>query len=282
MCYADDTQVYVSFKPCDLHVAISQVEKCVKEIKQWSVANGLKLNDEKTEILHLSSRFRRRMQFPVIKIDDTSIVPSRNARNLGVIFDENMILNKFVLAKCKSASFALCKLGRIRQVLDAKTTKKLVQALVTCHLDYCNSLLFNLPDSQLNKLQVIQNSAARLITRTKKHSHITPVLKRLHWLPIQSRVMFKVLLLTYQCLHAMAPKYLSECLMKYIPSRNLRSAQKDLLQCPSIQTRFYGERSFAHAAPSLWNIIPSYLKNSSTTAKFKSNLKTYLFKKYFE
>ena len=82
MCYADDTQVYVSFKPCDLHVAISQVEKCVKEIKQWSVANGLKLNDEKTEILHLSSRFRRRMQFPVIKIDDTSSVPSRNARNL--------------------------------------------------------------------------------------------------------------------------------------------------------------------------------------------------------
>ena len=146
-----------------------------------------------------------------------------------------------------------------------------------CHLDYSNGLLYNMPDSQLNKLQVIQNSAARLITRTKKYSHITPVLKQLHWLPIQSRVMFKVLLLTYQCLHAMAPQYLSECFVKYAPPRNLRSAQKDLLACPIIQTKFYGERSFAHAAPSLWNTIPSYLKNSSTTPKFKSTLKTYLF-----
>ena len=191
-------------------------------------------------------------------------------------------MNSFVSAKCKAASFALCKLGRVRQYLDAKTTKKLVQALVTCHLDYCNSLLFNMPDSQLNRLQVIQNSAARLITRTKKQSHITPVLKQLHWLPVQSHLMFKVLLLTFQCLHAMAPKYLRECLIRYVPSRNLRSTEKDLLHCPSIQTKFYGERSFAHAAPSLWNIIPSYLKNSSTTSKFKSTLKTYLFKKYFD
>ena len=147
---------------------------------------------------------------------------------------------------------------------------------------YYNSLLYNMPDSQLNKLQAIQNSAARLISRTKKHSHITPVLEHLHWLPIQSRIMFKVLLLTYQCLHAMAPQCLSECLVKYALSRNLRSAQKDLLTFPTTQTKCYRERSFSHAAHSLWNIIPSCVKNASTTHKFKSTLKTHLFKKYFE
>ena len=103
--------------------------------------------------------------------------------------------------KCKSASFQLHRLGKIRQYLDTSTAKKLVQALVLCHLDYCNSLLYNMPDSQLGKLQIIKNSAARLITGTKKYSPITPVLQQLHWLPVKSRISFKILLLTFQCLH---------------------------------------------------------------------------------
>ena len=139
-----------------------------------------------------------------------------------------------------------------------------------------------MPETQIRKLQVIQNSAARLITRSKKRARITPILKRLHWLPVQSRLIFKILLLTYKCLHSTAPNYLCETLEKYLPPRNLRSAQKDLLRCPNVHTQFYGERSFAHAAPSLWNTIPSHLKNSSTVPKFKSSLKTYLFQKHFK
>ena len=100
-------------------------------------------------------------------------------------------------------------------------------------------------------------------------------------IPILSRVIFKILLLTYQCLHSMAPDYLSESLVKYAPSRNLRSAQKNLLQCPVITTKFYGERCFAHAAPTLWNNIPGYVKEASTVLKFKNLLKTFLFKRVF-
>ena len=225
MCYADDTQIYISFKPCDLQDAICKVESCVKEIQEWSIINGLKLNDQKTEILHLSSRFRRRIQLPIVRIDNTPIVPNSTARNLGVIFDQHMEMDKFVSTKCQSASFALHKLGMVRTFLDLKTTKKLVHALVMCHVDYCNSLLYNMPDSQLNRLQVIQNSAARLITRTKKYTHITPVLKQLHWLPVKSRITFKIILITFQCLNSMAPDYLNDSLTKYTPSRNLRSAK---------------------------------------------------------
>ena len=86
------------------------------------------------------------------------------------------------------------------------------------------------------KLQLTQNSAARLITGTKKYSPITPVLQQLHWLPVKSRISFKILLLTFQCLHNMAPSYLhvhvQELLNKYTPTRNLRSSQKNLLECP--------------------------------------------------
>ena len=136
----------------------------------------------------------------------------------------------FVSLKCKSASFQLHRLGKIRQYLDTTTAKKLVQALVLCHLDYCNNILYNMPDSQLGKLQLIQNSAARLITGTKKYSPITPVLQQLHWLPVKSRISFKILLLTFQCLHNMAPLYLQELLNKYTPAINLRSSQKNLLE----------------------------------------------------
>ena len=117
--------------------------------------------------------------------------PTDKVKNLGVIFDQNMIMDKFVSQKCKTASFALYKIGKIRQFLDTETIKNLVQALVLCHLDYCNSLLFNMPDSQISKLQLIQNSAARLITGCRKFSHITPVLYQLHWLPVQVRINFK-------------------------------------------------------------------------------------------
>ena len=94
--------------------------------------------------------------------------PTDKVKNLGVIFDQNMIMDKFVSQKCITASFALYKIGKKRQFLDTKTIKNLVQALVLCHLDYCNSLLFNMPDSQISKLQLIQNSAARPITGCRK------------------------------------------------------------------------------------------------------------------
>ena len=217
----------------------------------------------------------------VLKVDNSPIVPSDKVKNLGVIFDRHMVMDRFVSLKCKSASFQLHSLGKIRQYLDTTTAKKLVQALVLCHLDYCNSLLYNMPDSQLGKLQLIQNSAARLITGTKKYSPITPVLQQLHWLPVKSRISFKILLLTFQCLHNMAPSYLQELLNKYTPTRNLRSSQKNLLECPVLGTRFYGERTFSFGGPLLWNAVPLHLKEANSVNNFKSLLKTFLFQEYY-
>ena len=111
---------------------------------------------------------------------------------------------------CHSASFALYKIGRIRNLLDAKSTETLVHAFITCHIDMCNSLLCDLPDSHISKLQCIQNSAARLVTRTRFSDHITPVLRDLHWLPITFCIMYKILLLTYKFLHRLAPEYLTD------------------------------------------------------------------------
>ena len=120
-------------------------------------------------------------------------------------------------------------------------------------LDNCTSLLINLPDKDLSKLQRIQNSSARLVTLSRKRDHITPVLFELHWLPVQYRINFKVLLLAYKILCDMAPAYKSDMIHPYIPIRTLRSSSKNLLQMPSARTVTYGERAFSFNAPRLSN-----------------------------
>ena len=160
--------------------------------------------------------------------------------------------------------------------------KRLVNALVISHLDYCNSLLYGRPSNELLKLQRIQNTAARLIVGARRFDHITPILRDLHWLPIPTRLEFKILLLTYKCLRNQGPSYLCELLKLRNPSRTLRSSMQSLLQNSyRPNTHYYGERAFAFAAPKLWNSIPEHIKSASSLSTFKTALKTYLFRRHF-
>ena len=276
MIYADDTQVYVILNHDDASL-IPKLERCISDIKAWSSANDLKLNEEKTEVLHISSKFRKSSSLSSVNIASVPVEPVNSARNLGVVVTKDLSMDKYINNKCRSASYALYKIGRIRNCLDGKTTETLVHAFITCHLDQCNSLLYGLPDSLISKLQRIQNSAARLVSRTRYKDHITPVLRKLHWLPIKYRIMYKILLLTFKCLHGLAPDYLADLIHEYKPSRNLRSSSKLNLVSPSVSTISYGQRSFYHAAPKLWNDIPYHIKNSMTLGQFKSSLKTHMF-----
>ena len=110
-------------------------------------------------------------------------------------------------------------------------------------------------------LQRLQNSAARLVTRSKKFTHITPILHQLHWLPVKSRIYFKVLLLTFKCVYGLAPTYLKDLIHMYTPSRSLRSSSRSLLLPPSVSTKSYGHRSsFQSSAAFLWNNLPTHIK----------------------
>ena len=116
-------------------------------------------------------------------------------------------------------------------------------------------------------------SAARLVTRAKKNDHITPILQRLHWLPVNARIVFKILLITYKALHNQAPGYIIELLSMYKPRRSLRSAALHLLTVPSSNTKSYGDRAFSVAAPKLWNSLPVHIRTSDSLSSFKSLLK---------
>ena len=185
-------------------------------------------------------------------------------------------MDLFVNNICCSVSFALCRIGQIRKFLDKKCIEMLDHAFITCRLDQCNSFLYALPESQIAKLQRIQNSAARLVSLSRKFNHINPILRELHWLPVKYRIIYKILLLTYKCLHGMGPIYLQELLKEYKPARNHHSSTP-LCLTTSITSFQYGQRSFSSAASELWNDLPLHVKNSLTLAQFKSSLKTHLF-----
>ena len=281
MIYADDTQIYFSFNDLEMDTAVSRIEKCVSDIRSWMITNQLMLNDSKTEILHLTSRFIPAPQLSSLRVGGAEVAPSTSARDLGVVIDEHVIMSQHVSSVCRSASFALYNIGKLRTYLDQASTEMLVHAFVSSRLDSCNSLLYGFPQNELERLQRVQNAAARLVSGVKGRVHMTPVLRKLHWLPISKRVMFKILLLTFKAINGLAPQYIVNLLTVYSPSRNLRSTAKGpLLKPPSlkaIKTATYGDRSFSAAAPKLWNKLPPNIRAIKSLECFKSLLKTYLF-----
>ena len=216
---------------------------------------------------------RRRMSYSCPldfnKIGKSNVVLASSVRDLGVTLDCHLDMNARVNQLCKSAYFSLRHVGQVR--------KKLTHALITSKLDQCNSLLYGLPDKEISKIQRIQNSAARLVTRTKRQEHITQVLRKLHWLPIKKRIIYKILLLTYKSLKGLAPDYLRDLLDLYVPTRILRAGSKHLLRVPRFRTKYYGGRAFSSCAPKHWNQLPSYIKQAASVEIFKKELKTFLF-----
>ena len=179
---------------------------------------------------------------------------------------------------CKSSRYHLRNIGKIRKYLAESSTETLIHAFVTSKLDYCNDLLNGPPKYQTNRLRLVLHAAARAVTRTHKYEHITPVLIGLHWLPISYRITFQILLLTYKALNNLAPSYLSDLLSQRC---NVLTGHQELLSIPRSRTVTYGDRALSIAAPRLWNELPLTLRKAPNINTFKTQLKTYLFKKAY-
>ena len=172
---------------------------------------------------------------------------------------------------CKSTFIPLRTIGSIRSILSNDAYAQLIHSLVTVRLDYCNSILYGLPDSSLYRLQKIQNTAARILARLPRFSHISATLFDLHWLPIRYRITFKICILTYQAYHRTAPSYLCDLIVPYVNPRSLRSNNKCLIKPCKPRLRTYGERCFKYAGPQEWNKLPIHIRKISSLHFLKLN-----------
>ena len=170
--YADDSQLYLSFQPTipeDRALGVSKIERCVHEIDHWMLVNRLKLNKGKTELLVISAKHLPRPVLQEISVVNETIRSAQKARNNHFHFNDH------VASICKSSFYHLRNISCIRKYLSSTTTETLVYAFISLKLDHCNSLLYGHPNYQIKRLQHVQNAAARLITLSRKHEHITSI-----------------------------------------------------------------------------------------------------------
>ncbi len=279
--YADDTGIYHSISPTDMELknsTLSKINTCINKIKEFMILNKLKINDDKTIFMSIGNKYwTEKLDINSINIGDIEIETSNSTKNLGIIFDTEMTLQDHVNYICKKGFYNVKDLFSLRKFLNEKETNTAAHAFVTSILDYGNSLLYGISVNLIEKMQVLQNAAVKAVVKKKKFDHISEDRMRLNWLPVEARIKFKYLLLTWKCLHGQAPSYLQELL---ITNKSMRSHCQNTLVVPKVNNVTHGGIAFTKVAPILWNELPEYIRKIEKIEQFKKNIKTYLFKMY--
>lgn len=269
--YADDTQLYVSFRIGD-DSNLARLQQAMVAVDSWMRSNFLKLNSDKTESI-IFSRCKVNFSFNLL---GQELTPKTDVKSLGVILDQQLSLEKHITNACRTMYYQLRMISKIRDCITKEACRTLVHSLVTSRLDFQNALYAGLPERSIRRLQRVQNYAARLVCCAGRRDHITPLLKQLHWLPVRQRISFKILVYVYQCVNRMAPVYLQDLIQDYVPSRSLRSGSQLLLRVTRIRYKS-SDRAFKVAGPALWNSLPLAIRQSPSLQSFKRSLKTFLF-----
>ena len=279
--YADDIQIYHSCPPSEVSTGVHILSDCTTELKSWLHVNRLMLNLTKTEVICLGSQqLISRISADTFNIGSTLVCRARTVRNLGVTLDEQLTMSAHVDQVVRAGFFQLRQLRVIVSCLTPHAATTLVHAFIHSRLDYGNSLFYGISSHQLRRLQLLQNSAARLVSGAHRYDHITPILNALHWLPVRQRILFKVSTLVHRCLHGNAPPYLIELcnlLSSTTRSWSLRSSNTKQLLTPRAHMNL-GARSFSVAGPTVWNLLPPQVRDhAGSDLSFAKLLKTHFY-----
>ena len=225
----------------------------------------------------------KKFTFSKININSETIQRSNTVKYLGGHLDQCLTFKKHVVAKCKAAMIKICKISMIQRLLTRKVCQQLTLSLAISHLNYGNAVLIGCPDITLGLMQKVQNTAARMVLN-KHHSYsANECLKQLHWLPIKSRIEYKVLTIVFKCRHDMAPKYLQDLLeAKKLHKQGLKTNNKTLLKVPTTTRKTFVDRSFSVKGPRLWNNLPDNICTITSYTTFKKQLKMHLFNIYYK
>ena len=216
--YADDTQLYKSL-PSHADVSLlSTMELCINDVGNWMINNKLKLNKDKTEVLLCDPKKLCTSMPNHISIDNEKILFSTKAKNLGVVFDNMLSMDLHINHVSRMLYCELRRIGQMSGFLNETSMKTLMSAFLLSRLDYCNALFINLSEENLDKLQRCQNQAAKMVLKKKKRDHVTPLLIKLHWLPIRARIIYKTALFCFYCICSKAPSYLTNLTEVHNPS----------------------------------------------------------------
>ena len=272
--FADDHQLYSAFSPdFQVYTLGESITKLLKNVKHWMNSYFLKLNEGKTKIIVFSSsHIEHLIKIKGVFIENKCIRFPNVVKNLGVLLDSKLTFKEHITNCIQSCYMTMKKISSIKSFLGTEHRKILVTALVLSQLDYCNGLLYNINNNLIHKVQTVQNCAAKLIYNRRKYDHgLSSLYTALHWLRINERIVFKILLLVHKCLYCSSPKYLNELITPthtFIRTGTLVTVKVNFTS---------SDGAFSVCGPHLWNSLPLDIKFETSTVQFKRKLKSYLF-----
>lgn len=280
--YADDQHIYLHTEPGLASTSLTRLVDCFSDLSGWCASRRLQLNAAKTELIWFGSRAmlrrltsdNRSLFIGSVVVESVDVV-----RDLGVLLDSELTMIQHINHVVSIGYYHLRRLRQLRRHITQDAMKQLVCSLILSRIDYCNSILIGLPASSTAPLQRLQNAAARLVMGLRARDHVTSALASLHWLPILSRIQYKVALMMFLIHTNQCPSYLSNIVIPLHsnPSRQrLRSSAGTDYLIPRTRTKL-GERSFSVAGPTTWNSLPESVRAVTDKTAFKRVLKTHFF-----
>ena len=271
--YADDTNARLKFALKFQFYNISvKVPDLIDRVKQWMSQYFLKLNPKKTELLlFCPPAYKREHKLQGVFINGSCLRFSGSARLLGVQFDTYLTFDEHINQIVSECWYHLRNIRKIKRYLTSQEAQKLIHAMISSKLDYCNALLYGIKCSNIAKLQSIQNQAARIICNIPAGVSVADsIFYDLHWLKVRERIVFKYLLLVHKFFIGSAPSYFTDLLL--VKDSSDRSLYIKFMDTAS------GRRSFTYAAPRLWNRLPAATRKEENSEHFKKLIKTALFR----
>ena len=240
----------------------------------------MQVNPDKTELMLVGCQRRLKdiNNTGKVAIAGTHVSFCDSVKILGVTIDSSLSLDKHVSSVVQSCNFHISALKHIRPLLSYDLANQNACSIVASRLDYCNSILYNTSEMNIHRLQRVQNKLARVVCRSSAQANPVPLLQKLHWLPIQHRIKYKIASLTFNALHGNAPSYLHSSLSAYEPARTLRSSGTNLLSIPNTLNQLIDiNKAFHCSAPAVWNSLSLSTRSAPSLHSFKLRLKTELF-----
>ena len=277
----------MSAPPDRISELLHYMQSCISDVKAWATANMLKFNDNKTELMLVTSKRTKHLHnLPTsITIGNAQIPFKHSVKNLDFTLDCHLTMNAHVSNIARTCYFELRRLASIRRFQTSTATTTLSSAIALSRMDYCNSLMFGSTHDVTSHLQRIQNYAARVILRLPMSSSITTHLKSLHWLPVKIRSTYKIACLCYDCHSSTAPSYVTDMLQKK-PSHTHNTCSSSntmpLLNRPAHSNSTLGDCSFSSASSSVWNCIPNDVMGAPSLSSYESRMRTYLLRSVYK
>lgn len=251
--YVDDCKLCLSFSPAELTTSIFALNEDVMRISQWCCKNSPLINLDKTKVLAVGvPRLLKKLSSFSITLFDKELTPVPGVKDLGALLDTCLSYNEHITKTASNCLFKLMQINRIKHLLDRKTLLLVVNSFVFSKLQYCSTVWRNTSNSNIDKLQRVQNFARRIILGLRKYDHISDGLRPLEWLPTREKFILNDATMMRKCVNKLLPNYLADMskLCSQVHKRQTRSSGALDIPLCRLST---GQYSFAFRGGELWN-----------------------------